>query len=116
MRVKRGNVARKRRKKILKANKGFRGSQHRLFRVAGKIAFIRALVHAYYDRRKKKSNFRRLWTQRINAASREQGMTYSRFIAALKKLNISLDRKILAELAVSDRDTFNKIVEQAKTA
>jgi len=116
MRVKRGNVARKRRKKVLKANKGFRGSGSRLFRVAAKMAFIRSLVNAYKHRRKRKSDFRRLWTQRINAAVREEGLTYSRFIGALKKLNINLDRKVLAELAVNDKETFKKIVEQAKAA
>jgi len=116
MRVKRGFVARRKRKKILKANKGYRGSSHRLYKAAGKIMFIRALVHAYFDRRKKKSNFRRLWTQRINAAARTEGMTYSRFTAALKKMDIKLNRKILADITVNDKDTFKELVAKAKSA
>ena len=116
MRVKRGFVARRKRKKILKANKGYRGSSRRLYKAAGKIMFIRALVHAYYDRRKKKSNFRRLWNQRINAAARAEGMTYSRFMSALKKQQVKLNRKMLADIAVNDADTFKELVTKAKSA
>jgi len=116
MRVKRGFVARRRRKKILKANKGFRGSSRRLFKAAAKVMFVRSLVHAYYDRRKKKSNFRRLWTQRINAATRAEGVTYSRFIAGLKKIDVQLNRKMLAEIAVTDKETFKELVSKVKSA
>lgn len=114
MRVKRGNVARIRRKKILKRAKGFRGSGHRLFRVAAKIAVIRAGVYAYRDRRRKKTYFRQLWIQRLNAAVRQKGISYSRFISLLKKSEVKLDRKILADIAVQDADTFSKIIEAVK--
>lgn len=112
-RVKRGNVARKRRKKILKMAKGYRGSHSKLFRTANQQV-MKALRNAYRDRRRRKRDFRRLWIARINAAARLNGMSYSKLIGALKKAEIGLNRKMLAQLAVLDPDTFAKIVEAAK--
>lgn len=112
-RVKRGNVARKRRKKILKLAKGFRGSHSRLFRTANQQV-MKALRNAYRDRRKRKRDFRRLWITRINAAAREQGISYSQLTGQLKKANILLNRKMLAQLAVLDPVAFAKVVELAK--
>ena len=114
-RVKRGNVARKRRKKILKLAKGFRGSHSKLFRTANQQV-MKALRNAYRDRRKKKRDFRRLWITRINAAARMQGISYSQLINKLSKANINLNRKVLAQLAVQDPDAFNKVVELATKA
>lgn len=114
MRVKRGNVARNRRKKVLKKAKGFRGSGHRLFRAAANIAVIRAGVYAYRDRRKRKTTFRQLWIQRINAIVRDYGLSYSKFIGLLNKANIKINRKLLAELAVRDAETFSQIVKSVK--
>jgi large subunit ribosomal protein L20 len=111
-RVKRGNVARKRRKKILKLAKGFRGSHSRLFRTANQQV-MKALRNAYRDRRKRKRDFRRLWITRINAAARTQGMSYSQLVGNLKKSNILLNRKILAQMAVLDPTSFSKVVEVA---
>ena len=111
-RVKRGNVARKRRKKILKLAKGFRGSHSKLFRTANQQV-MKALRNAYRDRRKRKRDFRRLWIVRINAAARQHGISYSRLINQLKKTDIQLNRKMLAELAFLDPDTFGKVVEVA---
>ena len=115
MRIKRGNVCRNRHKKILKLAKGFRGARSRIFKVAN-IAVMKALKYAYRDRRTTKRNMRRLWIVRINAAVREQGMSYSRFVNACKKANISINRKMLAELAVNDKEAFSVIVESAKAA
>ena len=112
MRVKRGNVARKRRKKILKLAKGFRGSHSKLFRTANQQV-MKALRNAYRDRRKRKRDFRRLWITRINAASRVNGISYSQLIGNMKKANISINRKMLANLAVLDPDAFAKVVEVA---
>jgi len=112
-RVKRGNVARKRRKKILKLAKGFRGSHSRLFRTANQQV-MKALRNAYRDRRKRKRDFRRLWITRINAAARQQGISYSQLTGQLKKANILLNRKMLAQLAVLDPVAFAKVVEIAK--
>ncbi|GEA28208.1 MULTISPECIES: 50S ribosomal protein L20 [Microcystis] len=112
-RVKRGNVARKRRKKILKLAKGFRGSHSRLFRTANQQV-MKALRNAYRDRRKRKRDFRRLWITRINAAARQQGISYSQLTGQLKKANILLNRKMLAQLAVLDPVAFAKVVELAK--
>ncbi|WP_299485308.1 50S ribosomal protein L20 [Acaryochloris sp. IP29b_bin.137] len=109
-RVKRGNVARKRRKKILKLAKGFRGSHSRLFRIANQQV-MKALRNAYRDRRKRKRDFRRLWIARINAATRQHGVSYSQFMGQLKRANIQLNRKMLAQLAATDPDSFSKIVE-----
>jgi large subunit ribosomal protein L20 len=114
-RVKRGNVARKRRKKILKMAKGFRGSHSRLFRVANQQV-MKALRNAYRDRRKRKRDFRRLWITRINAATRANGLSYSQFIGKLKKANVEINRKMMAQLAVMDPSAFAKIVEIAKNA
>jgi large subunit ribosomal protein L20 len=114
-RVKRGNVARKRRKKILKMAKGYRGSHSKLFRTANQQV-TKALGNAYRDRRKRKRDFRRLWITRINAAARQQGMSYSQLIGKLKKANIGLNRKMLAQLAAVDPNAFAKVVELAAKA
>ena len=113
VRVKRGNVARKRRKKILKLAKGFRGSHSKLFRTANQQV-MKALVYSYKGRKQKKRLFRRLWIVRINAAVRQQQLTYSRFISLLKKNNIALNRKMLAQLAILDEATFKKLIEKIK--
>ncbi|MDJ0589153.1 MAG: 50S ribosomal protein L20 [Pleurocapsa sp. MO_226.B13] len=114
-RVKRGNVARKRRKKILKLAKGFRGSHSKLFRTANQQV-MKALRNAYRDRRKRKRDFRRLWITRINAAARMNGMSYSKLTHQLKKAEVGLNRKMLAQLAMVDPDAFAKVVEVAKSA
>jgi large subunit ribosomal protein L20 len=114
-RVKRGNVARNRRKKVLKLAKGFRGSHSRLFRTANQQV-MKALRSSYRDRRKRKRDFRRLWIVRINAAARQHGMSYSQLTGNLKKANILLNRKVLAQLAVLDPETFQKVVETAAKA
>jgi len=111
-RVKRGNVARKRRKKILKLAKGFRGSHSTLFRTANQQV-MKALRSAYRDRKKKKRDFRRLWITRINAAVRLHGMSYSKFVGNLKKAEIEINRKMLAQIAVLDPAGFAKIAEMA---
>ncbi|PLS68622.1 MAG: 50S ribosomal protein L20 [Cyanobacteria bacterium M5B4] len=111
-RVKRGNVARKRRKKILKLAKGFRGSHSTLFRTANQQV-MKALRNAYRDRRKKKRDFRGLWIARINAAARSQGLNYSQLINKLKKANIQLNRKMLAQIAAKDPETFTQIIQVA---
>lgn len=113
MRVKRGNVLQKSHKKIIKYAKGFRGSKSRLF-VAANQAIMQAWKNAYRDRRKRKRDFRSLWIVRINAACRMQGLTYGKFINGLLKANVNLNRKMLSELAVHDRDAFNKLVDMAK--
>ncbi len=114
-RVKRGNVARKRRKKILKLAKGFQGSHSRLFRTANQQV-MKALRNAYRDRRKRKRDFRRLWIARINAAARLNGTTYSQLLGNLKKANVQINRKMLAQLAVLDPTGFTKVVEVANQA
>lgn len=103
----------KRRRKILKQAKGYRGARSRRFKVA-KDAVEKALQYAYRDRKRKKREFRRLWITRINAAARQHGMKYSRFIHALKEKDIKLNRKVLAELALNDPDGFKKVVEKVK--
>ncbi len=113
-RVKRGNVARKRRKKVLKLAKGFRGSHSKLFRTANQQV-MKALRNAYRDRRRRKRDFRRLWIARINAAARLNGTTYSRLIGDLKTSNIEINRKMLAQLAVLAPESFTKIVELASS-
>lgn len=115
MRVKRGNVCRNRHKKILKLAKGFIGARSRIFKVAN-IAVMKALKYAYRDRRVVKRNMRRLWIIRINAAVRENGMSYSRFINACKKADIVVNRKMLADLAVNDKEAFQVVFETAKAA
>ena len=112
MRIKRGNVCRNRHKKILKLAKGFKGARSRIFKVAN-IAVMKALKYAYRDRRATKRNMRRLWIVRINAAVREQGMSYSRFVNACKKANIQVNRKMLADLAVNDKEAFKDAVIKA---
>ncbi|AFY57768.1 LSU ribosomal protein L20P [Rivularia sp. PCC 7116] len=114
-RVKRGNVARKRRKKILKLAKGFRGSHSTLFRTANQQV-MKALRYAYRDRKKRKRDFRRLWITRINAACRQHGMSYSKFMGNLKKSNIEINRKMLAQMAILDPDGFSKVAEMASQA
>jgi len=114
-RVKRGVVARRSHKKVLKQAKGYYGARSRIFRVA-KQAVIKAGQYAYRDRRVKKRNFRALWITRINAQSRNEGLSYSRLIAGLKKANIELDRRVLADLAVHDKPAFAAVVEKAKAA
>jgi large subunit ribosomal protein L20 len=112
-RVKRGVVAHRRHKKILKQAKGYYGARSRIFRVA-KQAVTKAGQYAYRDRRQRKRQFRALWITRINAQSRANGLNYSRLIAGLKKADIALDRRVLADLAVHDKPAFAAIVEQAK--
>jgi large subunit ribosomal protein L20 len=114
-RVKRGNVARKRRKKILKLAKGFRGSHSRLFRTANQQV-MKALRNAYRDRRRRKRDFRRLWIARINAAARLNGTTYSQLIGKLKQADIQLNRKVLAQLAIVDPETFAQVVSTATSS
>ena len=114
-RVKRGNVARKRRKKILKLAKGYRGSHSKLYRTANQQV-MKALRNAYRDRRKRKRDFRRLWITRINAAARSHGISYSQLIGQLKKANVELNRKMLAYLAMLDSEAFAKVIEVAKQA
>ncbi|WP_096084388.1 50S ribosomal protein L20 [Agaribacterium haliotis] len=114
-RVKRGVVARRRHKKVLKAAKGYYGARSRVFRVA-KQAVIKAGQYAYRDRRVKKRNFRALWITRINAQSRNEGLSYSRLIAGLKKADIALDRRVLADLAIHDKAAFAAVVSKAKEA
>jgi large subunit ribosomal protein L20 len=113
-RVKRGVIARKAHKKVLKAAKGFRGRRGNVFRIANE-AVMRAGQYAYRDRRTKKREFRALWITRINAAVREHGMTYSAFMNGLKKAAIEVDRKVLADIAVFDKPAFVRFVEQART-
>ena len=113
VRVKRGNVARKRRKKILHLAKGYRGAHSRLFRVANQQV-MKALRYAYVGRKQKKRTFRKIWITRINSASKLNGLTYSRIIHLFKKSNIDLNRKMLAQIAVLDPTTFNKLIEASK--
>jgi large subunit ribosomal protein L20 len=113
-RVKRGFKARRRRNKVLKLAKGYRGARSKLFRSATE-AVDRALNYAFRDRRVRKRDFRALWIARINAAARENGLSYSRLIHGLKLADVGIDRKILAQLAVVDPAGFGSIVEKAKT-
>ena len=112
-RVKRGNVARKRRKKILKLAKGFRGSHSTLFRTANQRV-MKALTNAYRDRRKKKRNFRRLCIARINAGARMHGISYSKLMGGLKKSEIQINRKMLSQRAILDPSGFEAVVNLAK--
>ncbi|MGD9073675.1 MAG: 50S ribosomal protein L20 [Desulfobacteraceae bacterium] len=112
-RVKRGSKTRQRRKKVLKAAKGYRGGQSRLFKTAS-ISVNRARMYAYRDRRARKRDFRRLWIIRINAAARENGLSYSQLMGGLHKAGIDLDRKILAEMAVNDPAAFAQVAEMAR--
>ena len=112
-RVKTGNVRRKRRKRILKHSKGYRGGRNNLRRTAME-AVEKGWNHAYAHRRARKRDFRRLWIMRINAAARLHGLTYSRFMHALKTAGIELDRKVLADIAVNDPEGFAQLVAQVK--
>ncbi|MDT7525057.1 MULTISPECIES: 50S ribosomal protein L20 [Idiomarinaceae] len=114
-RVKRGVIARARHKKVLKQAKGYYGARSRVYRVA-KQAVIKAGQYAYRDRKAKKRTFRQLWIVRINAAARQSGLSYSRFINGLKKASVEIDRKILADIAVHDQAGFAALVEKAKSA
>lgn len=115
MRVKRGNVLRKRHKKILKLARGFIGARSRIFKVAN-IAVMKKLKYQYRDRRVLKRNMRALWIIRINAAVRELGISYSKFVNLLKKADIQVNRKMLAELAVNEPEAFKVLVETAQKA
>ena len=110
-----GPASRKRRKRVLLRAKGFRGFRSKLYRYA-KDAVYKARQHEYWDRKKRKGQFRRLWIQRISAASRARGLTYSRFMEGLNAAGVKVDRKILADLAVNDEAAFDAIFEQAKAA
>jgi len=114
-RVKRGVTAKARHKKVLKLAKGYYGARSRVYRVA-KQAVIKAQQYAYRDRRQKKRQFRALWITRINAQARVCGLTYSRMMAGIKKANIEIDRKVLADLAVFDQPAFAAIAAQASAA
>jgi large subunit ribosomal protein L20 len=114
-RVKRGVTAHARHKKILKLAKGFRGRRKNVFRIA-KQAVMKAGQYAYRDRRTRKRVFRQLWIARINAASRGLGLTYSKFMAGLKKANIEIDRKMLSDMAIRDPAAFSSIVDKVKAA
>jgi len=112
-RVKRGVTAHARHKKVLKKAKGYYGARSKIFRVA-KQAVIKAGQYAYRDRRQRKRQFRQLWIARINAAARENGLSYSRLINGLKKAGVEIDRKVLADIAVFDKPAFAAIAEKAK--
>lgn len=114
-RVKEAVKSRERRRKILKAAKGYRGSRGNLLRVASETV-DRALKFAYRDRRTRKRSFRALWIMRINAAAREHGLSYSRFMNGLKKANVAMDRKVLAGLAIADPEAFARLAQIAKEA
>ena len=114
-RVKRGNKRANKRRRILKLAKGYYGTRSKAYRIA-KQAVDRALAYAYRDRRQRKRQFRRLWITRINAAARQNGLSYSRLMDGLKKSNVGLDRKILADLAVHDPKAFSAVAETAKSA
>jgi len=114
-RVKGGTVARKRRKKILKLAKGYYGSKHRLYKTANEQV-MKSLQYAYRDRRQRKRDFRKLWITRINAAARLNGLSYSKFMHGLKLADININRKMLAEIAISDASAFTQIADAAKTA
>lgn len=112
-RVKRGKIALKKRRKLMKAVKGYRGARSRRVNCASE-AFLHAQEYAYRDRRNKKREFRRLWIARINAAARTHGLSYSRFMNGLKNAGITLDRKVLAQIAVDDSAAFEALVVKAK--
>ncbi len=114
-RVKTARITRKKHKKILKQAKGYYGAKRYRYRMA-KQAVMKSGMYAYIARRDKKSNFRKLWITRINAAARMNGLTYSKLIAGLKKANVTINRKMLAEIAVTDAQAFTKIAEIAKNA
>lgn len=113
-RVKRGAITNKRHKKVLDKAKGYVGGRHRLFKTA-KEAVMHSMQYAYVHRRERKRDFRRLWITRISAATRMNGLSYSRFMEGLSKAGVALDRKVLADIAVRDAEAFASLVEQAKT-
>lgn len=112
-RVKRGNARHQRHKKVLKLAKGYRASNSKLYRVANQ-QLLHSLAYAFAHRRKKKGDFRKLWITRINAAARMNGLSYSRMICGLRNAGVDVNRKVLAEMAVSDQDAFNRFAELAK--
>jgi large subunit ribosomal protein L20 len=114
MRVKRGKTAHQRHKKYLKMAKGYRGARSKLYRTAREVV-ERALCFAYRDRKQRKRQFRTLWIMRINAAARENGLSYSMFMNGLNKAGIGLDRKVLADLAVREKPSFAKLAEMARS-
>jgi len=114
MRVKRGQAAHKRHKKYLKLAKGYRGARSKLYETARETV-ERALVYAYRDRKTKKREFRKLWILRINAAARENGLSYSKFIRGLALAGVELNRKVLADMAVREKENFTKLAELAKS-
>jgi len=114
-RVKRGVIARRRHRKVLSRAKGYYGARRKVFRVA-KQAVIKAGQYSYRDRRQRKRDFRSLWIQRINAAAREHGLSYSRFINGLKRADVAIDRKVLADLAVHDKAAFKALAEKAQSS
>lgn len=114
-RVKRGVMARKKHKKILKEAKGYYGARSRVFRVA-KQAVIKAAQYAYIGRKQRKRQFRELWIVRINAAARLCGLSYSNLMNGLKKANVQINRKVLADLAIFDKQAFNQLAEKAKSS
>src|SRR5262250_3209222 len=113
-RVKRGMMSLKKRRKVLKAVKGFRGARGRNYKAANE-ALLHSLAYAYRDRRVRKRDFRALWIARINAAARREGLTYSRLIAGLKKSGVVVNRKVLADLAVHDKAAFDQLLQKAKS-
>ncbi|MBC8387147.1 MAG: 50S ribosomal protein L20 [Actinobacteria bacterium] len=112
-RVKRGQVKRRKHKKVLKEARGYYGSKSRSYKIA-KEQLLKSMSYAYRDRKNNKRNFRRLWITRINAAARINGISYNEFINGLKKASVEINRKMLSELAVSDPDAFQKLIEIAK--
>jgi large subunit ribosomal protein L20 len=112
-RAKSSVVSRNRHRKVLKLAKGYRGSKHRLYRVAN-TQLLKSLAYAYRDRRNKKRDFRRLWIARINAAARMNGISYSKFMNGLKQAGVNINRKMLADMAVNDANAFGQLVEVAK--
>lgn len=114
-RIKRGVTARRRHKKIVAMASGHKGVRHRLFRRANE-SVMHALHYAYRDRRDRKGDFRELWITRINAAARQHGLSYSRLMNGLRKANVGVDRKVLADLAVRDQEAFTRLVETARAA
>ncbi|MDY6313873.1 MAG: 50S ribosomal protein L20 [Clostridia bacterium] len=114
-RIKGAMAARKRHKKILKLAKGFRGAQSKQYRVA-KQSVMRALAYSYVGRKQRKRDFRKLWIARINAEAKKNGITYSRFMNGLKRAGVVMNRKMLSEIAINDKDAFAKLVETAKAS
>lgn len=114
-RIKGAMTTRKRHKKVLKLAKGYRGGKSKLFRTA-KEAVMKSLVYAYIGRKQKKRNFRQLWITRISAEAKQNGMNYSRFMNGLKKAGIEMNRKMLSEIAVHDKEAFRELTEKAKAA